>query len=396
MSLKHLGIYFLSPFLIAIVLVTWWVTNSLADVRITPSVTIMEQYDSNAGFTDDSQTVESDYETSISPRLEIVSDNSSSQFRGSYQMNSRFYTRDSDLNYTAHSLNLGLSMPLSENTSLSIGDTFTSSMDSREVDETAAQTRRTRIISNSASLELSHQLSQKSSVAFSLSDNVSKYDDPAFLDTRTDSASLAGTYQWTPEMSTKMSYEYSIYEFDDNGVESEIKSETVELTIGYVKLFSPTLSVNIISLGGSYISSTDSGSGYTLIADANLIKNFQLSTINLSYYRGVRGASSLSTDLTINESLTAGWNYTVSRTFNVGISGSVSKNRSRPSRSVDSTTYNGGINCGWLPKSWLNVAAGYSHLRQESDTTLVDDVVGDISRDLVYINLSAAYNNWRF
>ncbi|MCK5345250.1 MAG: hypothetical protein KAR20_17695, partial [Candidatus Heimdallarchaeota archaeon] len=255
MFLKHLGMYFLSPFLIAIVLVMWWVTTSLADVRITPSVTIMEQYDSNAGFTDDSQTVESDYETSISPRLEIVSDNSSSQFRGSYQMNSRFYTRDSDLNYTAHSLNLGLSMPLSENTSFSIGDTFTSSMDSREVDETAAQTRRTRIISNSASLELSHQLSQKSSVAFSLSDNVTKYDDQAFLDTRSDSAALSGSYQWSPEFSTNLSYGYSIYNFDDNGVESEIKSETVELTIGYVKLFSPTLSVNIISLGGSYISS---------------------------------------------------------------------------------------------------------------------------------------------
>ena len=370
----------------------FWQDEVRGEFRVTPSISIREQYDSNIDSVSISEGTRSDYETSISPQLEVISENVGLQLMGQYRMNTRFYNSDSDLNYVSHSLSINMNKPLSERTTFSISDNLNHTKDSLDVEEVTLQTRRGWIKNNSASISMNHQLTRRNSVALTVSNRITKYDDLQLFDTRTDVATVLNSYQWTSELSTSASYAYSIYAFDDNENTSDFKSQSVSSSISYMKTFSSTVSVNV-SGGLTYISrNDDSDDSLNFISNAVLDKRYQRSSFSIAYSRGVSGASSLSRDLNIQETLSFQIGNALSSSLNFGITGSVSNNRPDSAENNDVTTYAAGLNGTWQPYSWMNIGFGFSHTKQKSEVFFVDDV----ERETVYFNLSASYLNWRY
>ncbi|MBI5286914.1 MAG: hypothetical protein HY878_04905 [Deltaproteobacteria bacterium] len=206
------------------------------------------------------------------------------------------------------------------------------------------------------------------------------------IDTRTDSASLTGGYELTPDRTIKMTYTYRNFFFDTAGNGNNSENHSIQLALA--ERLSPTLSLDL-SGGVTYGIDDDR---YDWIARAGITKTFQGSSLNLGYSRDVTNTSGLTDETSISDRLSMGWNFTLTRSFNLTISGNLSKNRSEPSARVDTTSYNASIGGEWQPYSWMRVGVGYSRFQQWADGPLGED----LSRDQVFVNITVTPEGWRF
>jgi hypothetical protein len=359
---------------------------AVEDVRgaltVRPSLTIDESYDSNPYFR--SENVKSDFVTRITPRIGFQMEKIGFDMSAFYRFDSRFYTRNPELNNTSHRANIGMDMEVSKNLSLGFGDTFTYTQESREAIETGIQTQRTDIMYNNMFINAGYTFTPRSSINARLSDSIIEFESQALIDTRTDSAALTARYKLTPERSLNTTYTYTNFSFDTN---ADIDTHSLQLELA--DRISPALSFNISS-GVVYTPEIDNRYDWT--ARAGVVKTFQSSSINLGYTREVTNTSGLADEISINNRAYLGWNFLLGRSFNVTVSGSYYKNRSEPETRVDTSSYNAGINAVWQVYNWMRVGAGYSHFQQ-----LARDSLGeDITRDQVSVNISIAPTEWRF
>lgn len=358
---------------------------AVEDVRgaltVRPSLTIVESYDSNPYNRNES--VKSDFVTKIIPRIGFQMERIGFDMSAFYKFDSRFYTRNPELNDTSHKANIGMNMEVSKNSSLGFGDTFTFTQESREAVETGIQTQRTDIIYNTVFINAGYTFTPRSSINARLSDSIIEFKDQALIDTRTDSAALTARYKLTPERSLNTTYTYTNFSFDTNA-----NIETHSLQLGLADRISPALSFNISS-GVVYTPEIDDRYDWT--ARAGIEKTFQSSSISLGYTHGVTNTSGLSDKINVNDRAYLGWSFFLSRSFNVTVSGSYYKNRSEPETSVDTSSYTAGVDAVWQAYKWMRVGTGYSHFQQWARDSLGED----IKSDQVSVNISIVPTEWR-
>ena len=388
MSRRKCGVIFIA--LSSLLFITIGFTgNVFGEVRIIPSISVRETYNSNVENVGNGRYVLGDFETSVSPGIAINNNGRGFNLSGSYRANTYFYSRNPNLDYLGHSFNINLSSALSNRTSLSVTDTFRITENSWDVAEAGIQTRRTRTSANSANISMVHQASPNTSVSIGLSDRSTEYNDQALFDNRTDTADFSLNYQWMAEMSIGLSYRYSIYAFDQGGYGSNESSESVNLNIGYEKSFSSAFSSNfsagISSYAGFYNTTV-------FVGQANIEKRFKNSSVSLAYFRRLNSTTGLSSELYINDSIRFLNSYTVSDQMVISINGTVTKISSSSTGADETISYTSGISGSWQVTSWMRFGFGGSHYEQKTDSLLVED----FSRDRVYINISASYDGWRF
>ncbi len=356
----------------------------MAGMILRPSIAVTERYDSNPYYM--SEDARYDFFTSLSPRIEFGKEEKRYTLRGAYGLNSMYYARDQNLNYTSHNASLMVEAMVSKNLTIGLGDTFTYTQESLEATDVGIQVGRGDILSNSVSADINYILSQRTHTGMTLSSSILDFKTSGLLDTRTDSSTIFINYESTPGRTFNVNYGVSNLLFNAPDGGQSILSHS--LSLGMTGQLSPTLSFGL-SGGAVYI--PDIGDHYNWTADLSIEKTFQRSTLSLAYTRGVTNTSGLTDEVNINDRLSAGWDLSLSRLFSVSLYSGFSKSRSEPEGIVDLISYDGGITCMWQPYTWMNMGIGYSHFQQWSDTY----IGGDISRDQVFVNLTT-FTEWRY
>jgi hypothetical protein len=362
--------------------------DAIGETIMKPSVTLEERYDSNPYARGEGQSIEGDFITSVTPRLEMIDEHEKLRLNAAYSLNSRYYLKNTILNYTIHNGTLGMNMNISRNLSLQVNDTISYAEDTLQPSDTGIQIGQTGIFSNIFSTNVNQRISPRSTANIMLSNAIYEYKNPAFIDSRTDSTALSWAYGWTADTSVTTTYSFSKYYFDTNVGNNTMESHSFSLGIAE-RLFS-TLSFNL-SGGIVYISTLDDRFNWT--AGANLTKAFEMSSLNIGYTRATTQPFGLANAIMMNDSITMSWIRTISASFNVTVSAGLSKNSLVSSSiSFDTTSYNAGISCNWQTYSWMRLGLGYSRFQQWVEGTLVQD----LSRDSVFVNITVVPSEWRF
>lgn len=352
-------------------------------MTITPSVGIGERYDSNIYFAGEGQNVESDFLTVISPQISIGSERKGLKLGGLYRLDSIYYSSNDKLNTMNSRASIDMNIQLSQRSSLSMGDSFVYTQYSLDASDTGIQTRRTDITSDSIFLTVNHEFSAQTAAGITLRGSLMEFDDPSFIDTQTYSLIFTGDYKLSPDTTVKAAYDYTNFLFDTGK-----DTETHALQLGFTERFSSGLSVDI-SAGAVYM--PEMNDQYDWTAGVNLGKSFQQATVRLGYTRDVTHTSGLTDEVNIRDRVSLSWNHQLTNSLNMTISGNLSKNNSKPSARVDTTSYGADISGTWRAYSWMSVDIGYSRFQQWDDNS----ATGDASRDQVFVTVTLYPVEWR-
>lgn len=353
-------------------------------VTVKPSVRIEESYDSNATLGSNSD--KGDFLTSVAPRIDMFNERKGLVLNGSYSLSSKYYSRESGLNYISHFGQVGAKMDISGSYSVSISDSVTYTRDSREADATGIQLPLSGILTNNISLALNHKWSPLTTVTVRGSDSFSKYDESSFIDSRTDTAGVDLSRQLTSMTSANVSYTFTNSHFERSGG-NDVQSHSFQL--GASNNFFSDLSLN---LSGGVVYSGEIGDKYDWTAQAGLSKRFQMSSVTASYSRGVSAPSGLTDEITISDRGALAWSQTLSKTLGMVLSGSYSESHSEPTSLLWMKSYTASISTDWRPNPWLSFGAGYSRSQQWAEGPLGNDSSGD----RVYVSVTAAADGWRY
>jgi len=359
-------------------------------ISLTPSLRLGEQWDSNPLLTVDEREARQDFVTQLSPQIAVRSLTRGVRVSGLYRLDSNYYSRYRELNYVGQTAVIAVDSELSPRTSLSMGDTYSFTPYSREASEVGIQIQRTDIESNRAFATMRRMLGSASSVSLRLENLKRDYDDESLFDTRTDSASLSGDYGFSSNTSLTMSYTYTDYKYESAAGDSGTVTHSAQL--GVSNQLSPGSSISVSGGVVYVVYDGDFDEAPTWTASANYAKAFQATLLNLDYSRSVTTATGLANEVNIRESVSMTLNHTFGRSFRANVGGSLLKNRSVPSGYVDTTSYAANAGLVWRALKWLSIDARYSRFQQWAD-----DLLGvNITRDQVFIGLTATPNEWRF
>lgn len=356
-------------------------------VDVTPSLRLAEEFDSNPFYYgDDDEDIPTDFITVLTPRMEIARDGETLDWSALYSLASRYYSNYPELNYSSQRADVNISTALSSRSSMTINNFLTSTEDSLETTDTGIQTGRTGIMSNRASLALSRMIGATGSASLALSNYTLDYEGPGYVDTRTDSAALSGSWGWSPGTLATTSYNYSNYSFGTAPDDSIVNHS---LSLGFEKELSSS-SFLILSGGANYTPDIDGRWDWR--SNASWEKSFQHSSLSLGYNRGVRNSSGYTAEIEVRERAFLAWSFAPGRSFNATVSGGYTQSTSVPSSRLDTTSYYAGIGCVWRPSSWLTADANYYHFQQWNGGT----ESYALSRERIYIGFTAVHDGWRF
>lgn len=372
------------------------------EIQIKPSLSMTESYDTNFFSESETQGSADTFITTIAPVINITYLQKKFSINAYYSHNLRYLSRTSELRDDGvNRSSFDMDIELSENSSISINDSFSFTEDDlttteetpsnigegAEVTGTGIQTRRTEKITNNFSLGLNQEITPKTSVNITIADSLEMFLDSALINSRTDSIALKGGYELTPNRSINIAYGYTNFYFDSPGGGENQGAHS--FTAGFAELFSPTFSVNL-SGGGTY--SLEPEETFSWTASAGLTKTFQTSSASLNYNRGVTNTSGLTNETSINQTISLGWNVQLSETLDLGLISSASENSSISTNNVDTTSYRAGITGGWQVYKWMNAGFGYTRSQQFASGAVGNDIL----RDLVFINVTLIPIEWRF
>jgi len=359
-----------------IVLLPGYATASL---RVTQIISSELRYDNNVMA--ESTNASDDFSLIISPQIELLNERTTTSFSVAYRPSATFYLRNPGINTINHSATLGIHYKASETTSFELNDRAAYTKESLDISLIGLQTTRRGILSNSLSLSMNHAFTSNLSTSITLSDSVLRFEDPASVDSRTDTASVALSYGVTPSTSTMANYSVTNYSFDTHTANATSEILTHSLMLGFTHHLTTSLDIDF-SVGSSYTPSVDH---YDWIANANIVKAFQASALSLGYQRATSNTMGLSNQLNINESYHLQFNKSLSDSTSIALSSTYTKNRTSPVATVDLHSLESRISGAWSPYSWMVVSAGYSHFKQWVNGSLGNDV----SRDHVFISVTA-------
>ena len=315
-----------------------------------PSLTVNEMYDSNANYGNrDNQ--KGDFVSSVTPTIDFSNEGKGLALSGSYSLNSRYYSHEPELGYTGHNGNIGIQLDLSQRSAISFSDLVSYSKDTRETDGIGIQTSRTGILSNNATVALSHRLTGRTSLTLRGSDSFSKYDESSLIDSRTDSGGIDLSRQLNSSRSVNASYTYTNFHFENRGGDDV---HTQSFQIGLSEQFSSDIS---LTLSGGAVYSGEIGDKYDWTAQTSLSKKYEMSSIALAYSRGVATSSGLTDEITINDRGSLTFLQTLSKSMNLTISGGYAQSRSEPTGSVNVDSCDATVRTDWRPSSWISIGA---------------------------------------
>lgn len=363
----------------------------LAEARnntVTPSVTVDTRYDSNVRFRGSRENSEGDFVASVTPRIEFARRGQHYGVRGFYSLTADYYTDNSDLNNLSHSAGLNFDAQLSRKWRFNIGDRVDYYEDSLRAVGEGILVERTDILSNTAYASISRQMSTKTGLTLSVSDRIQEFDNPALVDSRTDSGTLTASHAYSQTGTANLSYSYTVYDFDTE--DSKITAHGVGFGLREAVSSSMTLE---LGGGAEYANYIDQGGNdLFLTGNAALEKALKDSYMTLSYERAMTTPTGLTDEISIRDSVSFIWDFTLRRDLSASFFTAMAKNRSEPSGSVGVNSIVAEVSGNWQPNKWLILGAGLSHYQQWPEDSF--DI--GLKRNKVFINATLIGEAWRF
>ena len=373
-------------FIIAVLVITSTSTAALGEVVITPSVTLRESFDTNPFAVNRAADADTDFITMVSPDIRLLNERKEYALDAFYTLNARFYHAQPASNYTSHSAGLGFDMEATEKTSVEMGYDFYLTRESLDAIDTGIQTAHNDIRRNTLSLDLDHELKPGIFLSLDLSRVWLDYDAPALFDTRSENASLSAMHRLEENRSARAVYTFTNYRFDTTTGTNN--TENHSLSLGITDVITSTTTLDL-SVGVDYTPKMENEYDWT--AEATIDKTFKRAVASLGYTRAVSNSSGLAIEVSQSERLNLGFSYQFGETFSIRASGAIVKTRSKPSGTIDLSSFFADAGCTWKPYRWLGVSAAYSSFRQWDDL----GVAQDVERDRVSLDLIITPNEWR-
>jgi hypothetical protein len=355
---------------------------------VTPSITLDTRYDSNVRFRGSRENEDGDFVASVKPAIEFARKGRHYNLRGLYSLTADYHLEETDLNNLSHSAGLNFDAELSRKWGFAAGDRLDFYEDSlRAVGEGILVTR-TDILSNTAYASLSRQFSVKTAATITVKDRIQEFDDPQLVDVRTDSAELSATRRYSQTGTANAAYSYTVFDFDTS--DSEIVSHGISL--GFREAVSSSMN---LELGGgveyaNYAGSEDND--IFLTGHASVEKALKNSYMTLMYERAMTTPTGLTDEISIRDSVTFIWDFTVSREISASFFTGLARNRSEPSGRVGVDSIVAEVSGNWQPYRWLILGAGLSHYQQWPEDSF--DI--GLKRNKVFINATLIGEAWRF
>jgi len=354
---------------------------------VTPSVTLDARYDSNVRFSNAKENDRGDFILSVTPRVGYARRGMHHEVRGFYSLTADYHTDNADLNNLSHSAGLTLDAELSQKWRFGFGDRVNYYNDSLRAIGEGILVTRTDILSNTAYASLSRQMSANTDVSLSATDSIEEFDDPQLVDSRTDTGTLTATHRYSQTGTASASYSYSVYDFDT--ADSQITSHGI--SVGFREAVSSSMSLD---LGGGveYANYTEGGNDLFFTGNAGLEKALKDSYMTLSYERAMTTPTGLTDEISIRDSISFIWDFTVSRDISASFFTALARNRSEPSERVGVNSIVAEVSGNWQVNKWLILGAGLSHYQQWPEDTF--DI--GLKRNKVFINATLIADAWRF
>ena len=399
--------------------ISWPIKASGGNFSVATSLKAQEMYDTNPRIGAQSDNIQGEYLTLITPRIEIQGDFKKIKIKSDYTLQSINYSRSYGRDSANHTANLSIDANLSERTLVSAKETislrtndpiiFGNSQRSFAQTNDVIQTYLTNTFSNIASIAVMHSLNRDTSIELTLFESIYERKSSNLLDSKYDSAELAGRHSFSNKIGIEIKYGYGYASMttgnsnstiaDSNSpldIASDINVNTgnsdVENHYATIGLFGQIFSKTTISFdaGGSYIPNSSVGKGGVAFVSHGEIKSkFQKSNINLSYSRDISMTNSFIATPLVRDTASVNWNINLGRTLNSTIFGQYSSiERAIASQNVlKIDSYRVGITGGWDIMSWLETGLGFSYYEQ----VIGGDSLGEpVSKEIAYLFFKTA------
>ncbi|MBI2413912.1 MAG: hypothetical protein HYV24_11980 [Deltaproteobacteria bacterium] len=355
-----------------------------AETVVRPQLTVEEKYDSNPAF---GSGASSDFATTLSPSVSVAAGSRESTFKGTYELNSVFYHKESGLDYTAQSADLEAAFTPSKGAKAVFRDTVAKTMDSLVALDAGIQTERAWILSNTAAIEFQKEITQRGALELALEDERMDFDSPSFVDTRSYGASVAWRYAYSDLAALKTGYAYARYHFETDGADDvNVHKAAVELTKRFSEGLSATLSAGFVLADGN-----GDGTHPDWTVDASATKGFKGGTLSAGVSRDISHSSGLSGEISVTNRLYLRAAKGLGESSGLSLSFSLADSGSEPSGELDVTSYGAELASYWQPRQWVRLSGGYSRFQQWADGA----VAGDLDRDQVFIKVTLMPLDWR-
>lgn len=355
---------------------------------VTPSITLDVRYDSNVRFRGSRESDNSDIVSSASPRLEYAGRGRHHDIRAYYGLTADYHLEETDLNNLSHSAGLDFDAQLSRRWRFGIGDRVDYYEDSLRAIGEGILVTRTDILNNAAYASLGHQATANTSFTLTVRDRIQEFDDPQLVDSRTDSGRLTAEHMYSLTGAANATYSYTVFDFDTSG--DDVTSHG--LLVGFREALSSSTTIELG--GGVEYANYGGGAGNDLFltAIASLEKAFKDSYMTLMYERSMSTPTGLTDEVSIRDSISFIWDFTVSRSVTASFFTAMAKNRSEPSGRVGVNSIVAEVAGNWQPYRWLILGGGLSHYQQWPEDTF--DI--GLKRNKVFINATLIGEAWRF
>lgn len=200
--------------------------SSIAEYKIvlTPSLSIDTEYTHNVDLSEDDR--ESDYVIVTTPGLDFEVSKKSRGVIISYEPGYSQYFRKTEYNTFRHSANLSAWTDISRRTKLNFHDSFSRSEEPITETDTTIRRGREPYYTNSARLNLTHQLGKSDSISLGYVFSILENKDPDIEDNVKHNPSIGFSHTFNPYMSMNTQISYIRGEFDgDDDVDNDIEDD---------------------------------------------------------------------------------------------------------------------------------------------------------------------------
>ena len=190
-------------------------------VVFTPKLSINGEYTNNVNLSDD--TEESDYITTISPGFDFEISKKIRGVKISYQPGYSEYAKHSKYNTWRHSAQFSGWTDISKRTKLEVNDSFRRSEEPISEEDTTIRKDRKSYYTNSAGINLTHQLGKSDSISMGYVYSILENEDPDIEDNAKHNPSIGFSHRFSPylDIDARVFYIKGEFDIDDKTVESD-------------------------------------------------------------------------------------------------------------------------------------------------------------------------------
>lgn len=402
---------------------------AIADYKIvlTPKISISGEYTDNVNLSRDVE--EDDYITTITPGLDLEVSRRNRGIIISYAPGYSRYDKNSTYNTWRQSVRLSGWTEISERTRLTIDDTFRRSEEPISEEDTTIRRDRNPYFTNSANLNLTHQIGKSDSISIGYVYSMLENDDSAIQDNERHNPSISFSHMFTPliGLDTNVGYTRGTFsrvsdDFDEWNGSLQLSRLFTKYLRGFARyahtymnfegegedyqIYDPSLGISYIidegtsvSIGVGYFiqdrERSDNIVGLNIDSDIQKTWTLKRGTINLTGSSGYGESYFGAEILGFNTYYQGGGSlsYQLTRTISGSLSGSyrLTDYKNLETDREDKSA-NAGAGLTYVPHiKWLPISIGISYLYRSIDSTQSENEYTD-SRFLLDVSTSKTFS----